>query len=171
MNTKLQKLFLATVSDYKNIENIEIIVSATLSELMIQLILPKLKKEKTDISEIDLYHYGFTELLVDCMKGKLAGILTTTHIKQIINDCWYTYAGYDLMQYCIETKLLDEVSGNDLLELIRVVISENPKVVSTIQSGNTKAVGSLVGSVLKKQKGDPRTIQQIIFTELNIKLT
>jgi Asp-tRNA(Asn)/Glu-tRNA(Gln) amidotransferase B subunit len=142
---------------------------AIIANLMMNEIQPKLDADSISWVEMNEYHTGFKELLADCAKAQASGILENRHVKQIINDCWhYPYIGYDLIQYCQETKILDEADGYELLKLVKQAIIDNPKAVTELLSGKEKAIGALVGSVMKKQKANPVEIQSLIKTELGI---
>ena len=143
--------------------------TAIIANLMMNEIQYRLDADSISWSDIDEYHFGFKELIADCAKAQAAGVLENRHVKKIINDCWnYPYVGYDLIQYCRETKILDEAGGDALLELVKQAIIDNPKAVSELLSGKEKAIGALVGSVMKKQKANPIEIQSLVKTELGI---
>lgn len=142
--------------------------TAIIANIMINEIQPRLDAEGSDWGNIDEYHYGFGGLIADCAKAQVAGVLENRHVKKIINDCWHTYTGYDLIQYCRETKLLDEAGGNELLELVKQAILDLPRAVEELKQGKEKAIGALVGSVMKKQKANPIEIQNLIKAELGL---
>jgi aspartyl-tRNA(Asn)/glutamyl-tRNA(Gln) amidotransferase subunit B len=143
--------------------------TAIIANLMLNEIQPRIDAENTTWNEIDLYHYGFKDLLADCAKAQVAGVLENRHVKKIINDCWtYPYTGFDLIQYCRATKILEEAGGNELLVLVKQAIIDFPKAVEELKQGKEKAIGALVGSVMKKQKANPVEIQNIIKTELGL---
>ena len=146
----------------------EINAVQNVANLMMNEIQPRLDAENSSWGEIELYHYGFKDLIADCAKSQAAGVLESRHVKQIISDCWTKYSGYDLIQYCRETKILEEADGNDLILLVRQAIIDLPKAVEELKQGKEKAIGALVGSVMKKQKASPVEIQNIIKAELGL---
>lgn len=148
------------------------------AKLIINEISPRWDKEKDDpavirlmIAEcdkggIEYLHYGFTQLtrdIVSCLHHK---VISYSHAKKIISDCWDTYVGYDLMQYLCTTGLLNETSSVDVVGVVREVISKNEKAAAEFRSGNMKAIGSIVGAVLKLVKADPKMVQELIKQEL-----
>ena len=142
--------------------------TAIIANIMINEIQPRLDAEDSNWGNIDEYHYGFSDLIADCAKAQVAGVLENRHVKKIINDCWYKYSGYDLLQYCRETKLLEEADSNVLLPLVKQAILDLPKAVEELKQGKEKAIGALVGAVMKKQKANPVEIQNIIKAELGL---
>lgn len=58
---------------------------------------------------------------------------------------------------------------SELLKLVRQVISENPKSVEDYRSGKEKAIGFLVGQVMRLTKGkaNPQLINRLIAEEIN----
>jgi len=129
----------------------------------------KIDNDGISWGEMKDYHPDFTELLADCAKAQSAGVLENRHVKKIINDCWnYPYIGYDLIQYCRETKILEEAGGDVLLGLVKQALLDNPKAVEELKNGKDKAIGALVGAVMKKQKANPVEIQNLIKAEIGI---
>lgn len=150
-------------------KNKQAIIDGTsiIANIMMNEIQPRLDAEGSSWANINDYHFGFNELIADCAKAQVAGVLENRHIKKIINDCWnYPYIGYDLIQYCRETKLLEEAGSDELLVLVKQAIIDLPKAVEELKQGKEKAIGALVGSVMKKRKANPIEIQTLIKTEL-----
>ena len=52
---------------------------------------------------------------------------------------------------------------------VESVLASNPKAVSDIRGGNQKAIGSLIGQVLKHVKAaDPKAVRDKLMSELEI---
>lgn len=76
-----------------------------------------------------------------------------------------------------EGKSLDEATASrlqvsdegEIERIVTEVIGENPKVVEDIKAGQEKAIGFLVGQVMKKSAGkaNPQTAQQLLRKHLN----
>lgn len=131
--------------------------------LMINEVQPMLDAEGTSWSELDYYHWGYGELVYDCAKAQAAGVVENRHTKKILKDCFsFPYVGYDIVTYCRETGILNEADGDELLELVKQAMIDNPRAVDELRSGKDKAIGALVGAVMKKQKASPVEIQKII---------
>lgn len=138
------------------------------AKLIIQEVDPRRIAEDTEWSDMEYYHYGFNNLLGDIAACLYTKVLQPRHAKKIIEDCWYKYCGYDLVQYLLESKLLDEVEGDALITIVREAMAANSKAVEQFRAGKEKAIGAVVGAVMKKQKADPITIQAIIKAELGM---
>ena len=59
----------------------------------------------------------------------------------------------------------------ELAEIIDLVVSNNPEAAVQIQEGNTKAVGFLMGQVMKASQGsaDPKAVRSLLMQKLNAK--
>jgi Asp-tRNA(Asn)/Glu-tRNA(Gln) amidotransferase B subunit len=157
MNPKMVSLILATWTPLPE-------ANLILSKLMINDIQSRLDADGDTWADMDTYHYGFKQLLLECARGRAAGVLDARQIKKIIDDCWsYPYVGYDLIQYVIKSKLFDgEVAGDELTAIIKKAMEANPKAVAELKQGKDKAIGALVGAVMKQQKASPQEVQAII---------
>lgn len=157
MSISKEKLFLSTVLPVNDEQE----AARLVAKYLVNDIIPRLKAEDTPVEDIEEYHYGFTELLSDCVKAQLAGVLEARHVKQAINDCWsFPYVGYDLMQYCFATGAFEGTAG--LEETVKLVLEQNEQAVHDINNGKTKAIGALVGAVMKRIKADPVEIKALI---------
>ncbi|MBC8452691.1 MAG: hypothetical protein H8D65_02420, partial [Spirochaetes bacterium] len=69
----------------------------------------------------------------------------------------------------------DVLAGSDddaeIAEIIDSVLSNNPEAAVQIQEGNTKAVGFLMGQVMKASQGsaDPKTVRILLMEKLTNK--
>lgn len=140
----------------------------TLSRILINEVSPKLAAEDTDIAHIEEYHYGLTGVISDLSLLLCEGLIDYRHVKQTVKDCWNQYVGYDLMQYATAVKLFDEAGGDELEAAIQQVINDpnNAKAIEQIKSGKDKAVGALVGQVMKLVKTDPKTLRDTILSKI-----
>jgi len=162
VSDKLAKLILCVLigADSKDI-------ARDCATLLINVIDPKLTEEGTSYDEVEVYHYGLTQLIHDCTVAQHAGILKNFQVKKVIDDCWrYPYVGFDLVQYCIATGMLDTVEGNALDIILDEVIAANEKAVKEIKGGKDKAIGALVGQVMKKQKVDPAEVKERLIIKI-----
>jgi aspartyl-tRNA(Asn)/glutamyl-tRNA(Gln) amidotransferase subunit B len=64
----------------------------------------------------------------------------------------------------VEEKGLKPIDDSAIEPIVREVIEKNPEVVEQIKSGKGKAIGALMGQVMKATKGkaNPQTVQQLI---------
>lgn len=137
-------------------------IGPVLVKIILNEIRPKLEMENTRIEDIEYYHYGMTQLLAECTQAIIAKVIEPRHVKKIIDDCWYRYCGYDLFAYMEEVDLLNEVQGDELLDAVKAAIEANPKAIAEFKAGKEKAIGAVVGAVMKKVKADPSKVQDLI---------
>jgi len=67
-------------------------------------------------------------------------------------------------------KLIQLSDSDDLLPVVRQVISDNPEAVSDLRSGQQKAIGYLIGQIMQASKGkaNPEICKQLIKQELGL---
>ena len=72
-------------------------------------------------------------------------------------------------QIVTEDKLEVVSDEQQLGEIVRKVIDSNPESVRDYKSGKTKAIGFLVGQVMKETRGkaDPRLVNKLLTEELD----
>jgi aspartyl-tRNA(Asn)/glutamyl-tRNA(Gln) amidotransferase subunit B len=60
--------------------------------------------------------------------------------------------------------------GDELAGVVAQVISENPDVVERIRGGNAKAMGALVGPIMRETKGraDGGEVNRLIREQLGV---
>jgi aspartyl-tRNA(Asn)/glutamyl-tRNA(Gln) amidotransferase subunit B len=69
-----------------------------------------------------------------------------------------------------EEEGLQQVSDEGALQaIIDQVVADNPDTVATIRDGNAKAIGALVGQVMKATQGqaDPRRTNELLQAAIN----
>lgn len=121
--------------------------------------------DEWDIKTVDIEKFHINGLLSDLAFLLSAGQIEARHVKKILEDAWNEdpYA-WDLCWYLSDTKILDEVSGDDLGVIVKKIIELNPKVMEDIKKGKKQAIGFLVGKVMKETKGkaDPNMVKKEI---------
>jgi aspartyl-tRNA(Asn)/glutamyl-tRNA(Gln) amidotransferase subunit B len=72
-------------------------------------------------------------------------------------------------QIVAEDKLEVVSDEQQLGEIVRKVVDSNPESVRDYKNGKTKAIGFLVGQVMKETKGkaDPRLVNKLLAEELD----
>lgn len=77
--------------------------------------------------------------------------------------------GGDPQDIAKELDVLQVSDSGELEAIVQKVLEDNPKAVQDIQNGETKAIGFLVGQVMKESKGkaNPGLAQKIIQGQLN----
>jgi aspartyl-tRNA(Asn)/glutamyl-tRNA(Gln) amidotransferase subunit B len=70
----------------------------------------------------------------------------------------------DLEKYAEKVGLIQNSNVDDLKQIVSKVINANPKALEDIKKGQTKAIGFLVGSVMKESKGkaNPGLVNDLI---------
>lgn len=172
---KLSKItaFLLLTSLCNQTEEDQKLVGPFVSKLLVNDVFPLAQKEDVEADEIEDYHYGMTRLVADCALLQAHGFIEARHAKKIIRDCWnYPYVGFDLVQYARATKIFDEAGGDEILTFVRAVLADAnyAKAVAQVKEGKDKAIGALVGAVMKKVKGDPKQIKELLAAEMGVTL-
>ncbi len=74
----------------------------------------------------------------------------------------------DPVQYVADNNLSTKTDSGELLTVVQKAIAANPKAVQDVKSGKGKAVGAIVGFVMKEMKGkcDPAEVNRLISEEL-----
>lgn len=71
----------------------------------------------------------------------------------------------------VDEKGLRQISDIDQLrEIVREVIQENPKTIEDYKTGKKKAFGYLVGQTMKKTRGkaNPQLVNKLLQDEINM---
>lgn len=76
----------------------------------------------------------------------------------------------DLEKYAAEQGFLQVSDEGEIERIVEAVLAENPKAAEDIRNGETKAIGFLVGQVMKKSQGkaNPGLAQNLIKQRLGI---
>ena len=105
-----------------------------------------------------------SQLVVLINEGSINGKIGKT----VIADC---FESGKMPKQIIEEQTLAQISDSgELADIISQVIAQNPKSVEDIQEGKTKAIGFLVGQVMKETKGkaNPQLVNQILREQLGV---
>ncbi|MBI3547888.1 MAG: Asp-tRNA(Asn)/Glu-tRNA(Gln) amidotransferase subunit GatB [Elusimicrobia bacterium] len=94
------------------------------------------------------------------------GVLTSKGIKEVFAKVWETRedpAG--LVEKLGLAKVSDE---GELTKWVEEALSENPKAVTDLRAGKERAIGAIVGTVMKKSRGkaDPAVVNRLILEKL-----
>ena len=102
---------------------------------------------------------------------KLAGMLdaaqlSSTAAKEVLRHI--IIKGGDPLEVAKSKNLLQESDQGALVMMVMQVMSENPQAVEDIKNGENKAIGFLVGQVMKLSKGsaNPQIVQEILKQQL-----
>jgi aspartyl-tRNA(Asn)/glutamyl-tRNA(Gln) amidotransferase subunit B len=110
-------------------------------------LLGRLNADKIGLAESKVTSSALAELVELIQSGAISGKIG----KDVFADL---YAAGGSAKEIVQRKGLAQVSDESaLLKFIDEVIAENPKVVEDVRGGKERAVGSLVGALMKKTKG------------------
>jgi aspartyl-tRNA(Asn)/glutamyl-tRNA(Gln) amidotransferase subunit B len=76
----------------------------------------------------------------------------------------------DPHQLAADKKLLQVSDESELVMIIEQVISENQKAADDVRNGEIKAIGFLVGQVMKASQGraNPEIVQKLVKKQLGV---
>ncbi|MEN3014218.1 MAG: Asp-tRNA(Asn)/Glu-tRNA(Gln) amidotransferase subunit GatB [Endomicrobiia bacterium] len=140
-------------------------VAKTVSNLIITEILGLLNQEGLSFEENKIKE----EYLAEAVKLYNDKILSSKLLKEILHEVWETKKS---PKEIVQQKGLSQISDvEQLKEIVREVILQNPNIVADYKSGKFQAISALMGQVMKKTKGkaDPVKAQQILKEMLNEK--
>ncbi len=103
-------------------------------------------------------HVGELVTLVE--DGTLSGNLAKQVLEEVIDS-----RGERMPAEVAEEEGLQQVSDEDELEaIVDEVVAEDPDTVETVRDGNEKAIGALVGAVMRKTEGqaDPQLTNELL---------
>lgn len=74
----------------------------------------------------------------------------------------------DPVKYVANNNMSTKADSGQLLEVVKKAIEANPKAVEDVKNGKQKAIGAIVGFVMKEMKGkcDPGEVNKLIAEEL-----
>lgn len=77
----------------------------------------------------------------------------------------------DIADYAKQHNLIQESDEGEIEKIVAKVLAENPKAAEDVKGGQAKAIGFLVGQVMKQSQGraNPGLAQQIIKQQLDLK--
>ena len=109
--------------------------------------------------------YGQVQALIKNTK------LSSTNAKALIIHCLTNNVSKDLEGVAKSLNLIQESNEDLLIEIVDKVITANPKAAEDIKNGETKAIGFLVGQVMKESRGqaNPGIVNALIAKRLDLK--
>lgn len=144
---------------------------------LINLIKPELDHRDISFEEINDGTLGnsMKEYSVAVARLEALGIIEPHHSKDLFRyhfkngmyDQHGDGTGYDIAQAIIHSKILDEESNDVLIEAIKEALIAFPNVVKDVKNGKDKAIGSVMGFIMKKMKADPAELKRLIIEEIN----
>lgn len=119
----------------------------TVSNWILGEIAKKLNEEGISIEHIPVTPTALAALLRLIQGGTISG----TMAKQVLPEMWSTQKSAD--EVVKEKGLVQITDTNALEEIVQKIIDANPQSVADYQAGKKKAIGFLVGQIMKETKG------------------
>lgn len=94
------------------------------------------------------------------------GTISSKIAKTVFEEMW---TSKDAPEEIVKAKGLVQITDTKAIEeIVDKVIADNPKPVEDYKSGNKKAIGALVGQVMKQSKGkaNPQMVNQLLAQKL-----
>lgn len=107
------------------------------------------------------------DMLIELLKLVDDNVISGSIAKTVFEEMFFTGKN---PQIIVEEKGLRQIADEDeLRRIVRKVIEENPKSVEDYKKGKEKALGFLVGQVMKETKGkaNPQLTNQLLREELS----
>jgi aspartyl-tRNA(Asn)/glutamyl-tRNA(Gln) amidotransferase subunit B len=126
-------------------------------------ILRLLKAAEIEITECKITPENLAELLRLIEKGEISGKIA----KEVLEEMSTTG---EKAESIVQRKGLAQISDEDTLRKLAIeVIAANPRSVEDYRSGKKKAIGFLVGQIMRKTKGkaNPQLVNKVLEEELN----
>lgn len=129
------------------------------------LLRPQPKEPENTDAKVDISPANLVKL---CRMAE-DGLLSSTAVREVFDEMliW----GNDPEHIAKEKNLLQVSDEGAVEEIVKQVLTENPKAAEDVKNGEVKAIGYLVGQVMAKSKGqaNPGMAQQIIRRQLGVK--
>jgi len=125
-------------------------------------LLGRLNSQHLTISQSPVTPIYLAELLQMIAENKVSGKMG----KEILDKVFQTRKSPGLI---VKEDGLTQISGStELLKVVQETIKENPKTISDYKKGKERALGFLVGMVMKKTKGraNPANVNQLLQEEI-----
>jgi len=135
-----------------------------IANLIVNIEVP-LRSKDTEVkisNEDRINAYKDVMLLLDSNK------LSSSNAKILIEEILMSGNAVDVEKLAEQKGLLQTVNTDDIMKFIARVVSENPAAVEDIKAGQEKAIGYLVGQVMKLSQGktNPEVAKQLISDHL-----
>ena len=152
---QLADLFEECVSEYQDAKEV--------SNWIMGEFLRLVNEEKLDVENTKITG----KLLGKMLNMMDNGVISSKIAKTVFEEMFYS--GKD-PEKIVEEKGLKQISDEDELEqLVDQIIEDNPEVIEDIRNGKDKAVGYLVGQVMKETKGkaNPQMVNKMFREKIN----
>jgi aspartyl-tRNA(Asn)/glutamyl-tRNA(Gln) amidotransferase subunit B len=95
-----------------------------------------------------------------------SGTISNNIGKKVVEDMFKT--GKNPKQIVEESGLVQNNDESEILEVVKRIIIDNPKSVEDFKNGKKRAVGFIVGLVMKETKGkaNPQIVNKLVNSEI-----
>ncbi|MFH0948048.1 MAG: Asp-tRNA(Asn)/Glu-tRNA(Gln) amidotransferase subunit GatB [Elusimicrobiota bacterium] len=137
-------------------------IAKQLSNWITTELLGKLNAENKNITSSPVSSENLAEMLKLISDGTISGKIAKTVFEQMYNT------GKNASDIVKEQGLVQISDEKEIEKLVDEAIAENQKTVAEYKSGKQQALGSLVGSVMKKSHGkaNPKLVNEILKKKL-----
>ena len=129
---------------------------------VINHVLAELNERKVDISDFAVT----PTMLVELMELEEDGKITRAHAREVFGEMAETGKSAPAI---VAERGLTQISDEDALaKAVREVIEANPKAADDVRGGKKKAIGFLMGQVMRQTKGQasPQVVTELLNREL-----
>jgi aspartyl-tRNA(Asn)/glutamyl-tRNA(Gln) amidotransferase subunit B len=122
----------------------------------------KLNASKTCIAEASVSSQNLAKLVSLILDGTISGKIAKTVFEEMYKE------SADPEKIVKEKGLMQISDESAILRICEEAISESPKAVAEFKSGKERAIGTIIGLVMKKSKGkaNPQLVNKILLKKL-----
>ena len=127
-----------------------------------------LQPKDDESNGVEIKHKASDQHLIKLSQMVSNKQLSSTAAKEILSEMMRS--GTDPEVIAVNLNLLQESNEDKIFEIVAQVLSENDKAANDVRSGETKAIGFLVGQVMKLSQGkaNPALATDLIKKQLGM---
>lgn len=132
----------------------------------VNMVIPLARDDKLKLGMADL-----SKLMINMHEMLKQSKLSSTNAKALFEELTGQAAlPADVTQYAEGKGLIQDSNEDAILTVVKQVLADNSKAADDVRNGEAKAIGFLVGQVMKQSQGkaNPQLAQQLIRRELGI---
>jgi aspartyl-tRNA(Asn)/glutamyl-tRNA(Gln) amidotransferase subunit B len=121
-----------------------------------------LNAEQKELADIALTAEGLAGMIQLIENGTISSKIAKTVFKELIEN------GGDPEQIVKEKGLVQISDEGELLKVVTEVLDKNPQSIEDFKNGKNKAIGFLVGQLMKATKGqaNPQIVNKLLQQEI-----
>lgn len=135
-----------------------------IANLIVNIEIP-LRTKEVDIKIPDTTRFKTYKSVIELLDTNK---LSSSNAKVLLEDILSNGITIEVIEFAEQKGLLQTVNADDIMKFVIQVVDQNPKAVEDIKSGQDKAIGFLVGQVMKLSQGktNPEVAKQLISEHL-----